>query len=102
MSSPDGDILATDKAYLNAMERANDQFLSALRGEQINARGRKWSGASTSTWTPQASPRRAWAEYRATEHIAERERVDALRVRRDPCPYCATRGDIGCKHRRLA
>lgn len=24
------------------------------------------------------------------------------RVDRDPCTYCGTRGDIGCKHRRAA
>lgn len=24
-----------------------------------------------------------------------------VRVRRDPCPFCAVRADIGCRHRRL-
>lgn len=102
MSGPDGDLLATDKAYLNAMERANDLFLSALRGEAKKGQPTNWSGVTTSTWTPQASPRRAWAEYRADEHIAERARVDALRVSRDPCPLCAVRADVGCRHRRVA
>ena len=35
--------------------------------------------------------------------IQEREaHADSLRVYREPCPVCATRADIGCKHRRLA
>jgi len=25
--------------------------------------------------------------------------VSLIRVDRDPCPRCATRGDIGCRHR---
>lgn len=35
--------------------------------------------------------------------IREREHfTDSLRVSRDACPYCGIRGDIGCKHRRVA
>jgi hypothetical protein len=103
MSSPDGDVLLSDQLYARAMERANSAFLDALRGIQVSDRESRWAGMNTTTWTQQpGTPRQSWAAYRAGEHIAERERIEGLRVNRDPCPLCAVRADIGCKHRRIA
>lgn len=54
---------------------------------------REFSGAAKAT-----SHRYPEAVTRAEERDARAER---LRVSRDPCPRCGTRGDVGCKHQRV-
>ena len=40
---------------------------------------------------------------RVLDRMEEKDRIaNARRVSRDPCPRCGVRGDIGCKHRRVA
>jgi len=60
-----------------------------------------WSNAgSKGTWKPTSA---AAKMERSVNLIRKREEfTDTLRVSRDPCPVCATRGDIGCKHKRVA
>lgn len=41
-------------------------------------------------------------EERALIHMQSRDEALALVVKRDPCPKCGTRMDVGCKHRRAA
>ena len=36
------------------------------------------------------------------KHLDEKDRVRSLTVKRDPCPMCGVRMDVGCKHRRAA
>ena len=38
----------------------------------------------------------------ANSYLYRPDALEPLRVSRDPCPKCAVRGDIGCKHRRAA
>lgn len=55
--------------------------------------------------TVTARQREAWAD-RAPRRRADVNRVDvrldvtnAQRVNVEPCPFCAVRSDVGCKHR---
>ena len=103
MSAPDADLLQTDVTYLNAMERANRAFLLSLRGHKVPAKDYRWAGMNTTTWTPKEdTPVMRACAARVAEHVAEKARVDALRVERDPCVRCGVRGDVGCQHRRVA
>ncbi len=54
---------------------------------------REFSGAARA-----ATHRYPEAVTRAEERDAQ---ADKLRVSRDPCPKCGTRGDVGCKHIRV-
>lgn len=103
MSAPDGDLLESDRIFLTEMEKSNAAFLLALKGrqgERVRFRPRMLNGSS---WVARPdSPALAEANRRAMEHRAERARIDDLRVSRDPCVLCGTRGDIGCQHRRVA
>lgn len=41
-------------------------------------------------------------ERHVETHQSKYAFAETLRVSRDPCPFCAVRADIGCKHRRAA
>lgn len=104
MSTAERDLLESDVIFLEAMERADEAFLRALRGYPVEGYRPR------SIYTPlNIPPSQAEASVRRRQEAAslaalkaERDRVERLRVTRDPCPLCAVRGDIGCKHRRAA
>lgn len=60
-----------------------------------------WSSAgSAATWKPASS---AAKMANSVNLIRKREEfAESLRVSREPCRVCGTRGDIGCKHKRVA
>lgn len=102
-------IIANDALHRDRMALASSQLLNAIEV----ARGGVPKGAlpgSHLVWevlsdcggekplsTSAARQRKA-----ALAQRAEQERVRTLTVKRDPCPLCGVRMDIGCKHRRAA
>lgn len=104
--------------HMTRMESGSDRLIHAIRvarGEVRHTREKKcFAVGDDLMWTYDyaATPRVIHGHYSEIaacemEHnnavnAAKRARVDGLRVARDPCPMCGVRGDIGCKHGRLA
>lgn len=60
-----------------------------------------WNERMTSTERDPESMSFAYTVEAAERFRRRHEEVERLKVvTRDPCPYCATRQDIGCKHTR--
>lgn len=72
-------------------EERNRVFIKALET------GR---GPDTFIWSGVESRLRKMSPYALDASRAYEEKVESLRVSRDPCAYCGSRGDAGCKHRR--
>lgn len=55
-------------------------------------------------WREKTAHNRSASEVarRVREHVADKERALASATNRDPCTFCGTRADIGCKHNRRA
>lgn len=88
------DMVAGSKALWAAVRQAQ------LRKPHDTPAKLVWKRQSiTSPASPEAAARQA--RQNAARAAAEAQ-IEALRVNRDPCPKCAVRADIGCKHRRAA
>lgn len=89
-----------DKLMHDNLINGSRALLDALRSGE-GPRRFLWSSAgSKGTWKPTGA---AAKMERSVNLIRQREAfADSLRVSRDPCPVCATRADIGCKHKRIA
>ena len=100
------------------MERGSDMLANALRlarGEYHHRLLKKALPGDDLIWSsqnetyPVQRTHGHYSELAAREMerncaiIAERKaHIESLRVSRDPCPMCGVRGDVGCKHRRIA
>lgn len=86
------DAINGSNALLAALEsrRGPDRFPWRDRGGALNARP-----------NPE-SMNTAFMVHRVSLIEMREAHADALRVARDPCPFCGIRTDIGCKHRRVA
>jgi hypothetical protein len=110
------DILTADRTHAKRMEQGSIWLRDAIALARANDPGRmsasdvapaalRWfEVVAGPAW--QRGPVTAGSRAEMERHVAriqERDRkADSLRVSRDPCPLCAVRGDIGCKHRRAA
>lgn len=94
-----------DAEHKNNMERGSRWLLEALKNGETDHKDFRWVNRVTgAVWQPGQEPReyRSKGYQRALNSAAEKESALARRVYRDPCPVCNVRGDIGCKHQRVA
>lgn len=70
-------------------EERNARFVRALITGK-GPRGFLWRSSQGATTTK---------PHAVETSRAYEAKVDSLRVYRDPCTYCGTRADFGCKHR---
>lgn len=104
--------LPQDIDYLDHMRRGSEWLLRNIqlaRGERqlIGRRARQSYGNSDLIWSwvvggtnnPDGQAMRRQIAHAEASRI-EHDRVEGLRVQRDPCPMCGVRGDLSCKHRR--
>lgn len=83
-------IILRDEMHYTMMERGSNRLSDAIRTHRAG-------------FTPPVRNEVMWLTPR--QPVGKpREYVPQVldRQHRDPCPYCAVRGDIGCKHRRAA
>jgi hypothetical protein len=98
-------IVTADALYAARMAESSRLLLQAMRGGVAATSDLKWTelkrgGEFIASDTPTA---RAKAGDRVMARLVARDkRAEEQRTFRDPCPLCAVRGDIGCKHRPLA
>lgn len=98
------DILSADEMNERRMASASVAFVNALRSG-IGPERFLWTNSINGhAWQPSEDPRdyRTTGFHRVLASQADKAATEARRVSRDPCPVCATRADIGCKHRRVA
>lgn len=111
-------ITIADQEHKTAMERGSAFLLNAMKLErgEFNARpvskafARKdfvWNARHASnqfmSMGGEYAHQREQRTGRVLAALAEKDRIaEQRRVNRDPCPLCAVRADIGCKHRRAA
>ena len=101
-------ITARDKLHRHAMALASEDLLRAIEKAR---EGRATQASARLLWNNHtyvgglASPgsqNSLLAPHRVLALLEEKERIRSLTVKRDPCPRCGTRMDIGCKHSRVA
>jgi hypothetical protein len=104
--------------HVTRMGTGSDRLLHAIRvarGEVNHTREKKcfavgddlmwtydYAGAPRVIHGRYAAEAAEWMQRSVTKHETKRAFADTLRVSRDPCPMCGVRGDVGCKHKRLA
>lgn len=87
------DMIAGSEALWQAVTQAQ------LRKPHKTPAGLVWKRTSILV---DASPEAAARQARQNADRQAREAfLELNRVSRDPCPKCAVRADIGCKHRRV-
>jgi hypothetical protein len=108
-------ISLTDAMYRERMTLASIWLRDAIllarkndprrpRPDEIAPENLRWG----KTWLPdnwrpvEGSETSLELARRVAKHIERDVLADTLRVSRDPCPLCAVRADIGCKHNRRA
>lgn len=94
-----------DKNHALDMERGSKWLREAIEAGATSHTNFRWVNRVVGgTWLPGDEPReyRTKGYQRAIRSAASKEAALARRVDRDPCPVCATRGDLGCAHRRMA
>lgn len=112
MAHPSQDHINLDDAYhAYQMELGSIALLERVRREHghihdvrkasFRGEGLLWRDHAHSIPERTGTSRRH-QEERAFAHMQERDAALARVVKRDPCPMCGTRSDIGCKHRRAA
>ena len=111
-------ITLADQEHETAMERGSQFLLNAINLARGEFKGRPVGKAFTRKdflWHGRPNPENQWTgtgDYtrqrierfeRVAASMAEKDRIaEQRRVNRDPCPKCAVRADIGCRHRRVA
>lgn len=89
------DACESDKQMRADFVNGSKLLLDALRTGHGPARFAWQHRGNKATWQPTGSAAQRIDKIHERDEMAER-----LRVSRDPCPVCNTRGDIGCEHRR--
>lgn len=104
-------IVARDIAHQQEMEKGSSWLLRRMkiaRGQVIVAGhiGKSSIGPNDLVWHNDTNVNKNPDSETSKMQIVrceafrrEVDRVEALRVSRDPCPKCGTRGDLPCKHR---
>lgn len=92
------------RLWIEGHEKGSLDLLRALRGRTEGSDELIWKDRrNTATWPSGALEREI---ARTGDRLAARREMDERAERqwgvRDPCPYCETRRDIGCKHYRRA
>lgn len=92
-----------DQVFEKEMIKGSQALLEALTSGYGPDR-MKWERyAYTGNWKQDPDSESSHLMVHRVSLISQREAfTDTLRVDRDPCTYCGTRADIGCKHRRVA
>lgn len=100
-SQPALEAFNDDKEMLSDAINGSNAMLAALAGEH-GPQEFKWK-APAGNWKRRDDSMTSGFMYHRVSLIHQREaHAESLRVFRDPCTYCGTRADIGCKHRRTA
>lgn len=108
-------IIAADEAHRDMMARGSNWLLRQIESARTGKPAflpRKATPPETlvwnrvpitgSTWTPDERKDRSKIERRLAYHAQKEALAERLYVSRDPCPLCAVRADVGCRHRRAA
>jgi hypothetical protein len=107
-------IVTADRLHETNMQDASRALLTAMRKARFFTEHKPdteadlvWrAGTPQNQWAKTGGEYADWRDersHRVLAALAEKDRIaEQRRVSRDPCPLCAVRADIGCRHRRAA